>query len=65
MLTLLSPAARAATTGPQGLPDADVVRVLLVCIMKSINMTGKNQTQIMQVRVLQLCPAAASCSCVC
>jgi len=35
---------------PQGLPDADVVRVLLVCIMKSINMTGKNQMQIMQVR---------------
>jgi hypothetical protein len=27
-----------------------VVRVLLVCIMKSINMTGKNQMQIMQVR---------------
>jgi hypothetical protein len=28
-----------------------VVRVLLVCIMKSITMTGKNQTQIMQVSV--------------
>jgi hypothetical protein len=33
----------------QGLPDTDVVRVLPVCIMKSINMTGKNQMQIMQV----------------
>jgi hypothetical protein len=33
----------------QGLPDSDVVRVLIVCIMKSINLTGKNQMQIMQV----------------
>lgn len=32
----------------QGLPDADVVRVLWVCIMRSINLTGKNQMQIMQ-----------------
>jgi hypothetical protein len=32
----------------QGLPDTDVVRVLPVCIMKSINLTGKNQMQIMQ-----------------
>lgn len=40
----------ACRCSPQGLPDADVVRVLLVCIMKSINMTGKNQMQIMQVR---------------
>jgi hypothetical protein len=36
----------------QGLPDTDVVRVLPACIMKSINMTGKNQMQIMQVRFL-------------
>lgn len=38
----------------QGLPDADVVRVLLVCIMKSINMTGKNQMQIMQTIIAKV-----------
>jgi hypothetical protein len=29
----------------QGLPDADVVRVLWVCVMRSVNLTGKNQAQ--------------------
>jgi hypothetical protein len=32
----------------QNLPDQDVVRVLWVCILKTINMTGKNQQQVMQ-----------------
>lgn len=32
----------------QGLPDAEVVRVIWGCILRSINMTGKNQSQILQ-----------------
>eukprot|EP00877_Chromochloris_zofingiensis_P004066 jgi/Chrzof1/13660/Cz08g07040.t1 len=36
------------------LPDQDVVRLLWVCIMKSINMTGKNQQQIMQSIIRQV-----------
>lgn len=38
----------------QGLPDSDVVRVLIVCIMKSINLTGKNQMQIMQTVIAKI-----------
>ncbi|KAI8468015.1 MAG: armadillo-type protein [Monoraphidium minutum] len=32
----------------QNLPDAEVVRVIWSCLMRSINMTGKNQQQILQ-----------------
>jgi len=32
----------------QNLPDNDVVRVLWTCLLKTINMTGKNQQQVMQ-----------------
>ena len=38
----------------QNLPDADVVRVLWICVMNSINMTGKNQTQIMQTIITKV-----------
>lgn len=31
-----------------GLPDAEVVRVIWGCLMRSVNMTGKNQGQILQ-----------------
>ncbi|GBF95620.1 hypothetical protein Rsub_08602 [Raphidocelis subcapitata] len=34
--------------GEQNLPDAEVVRVIWGCLMRSINMTGKNQSQILQ-----------------
>jgi uncharacterized membrane protein YozB (DUF420 family) len=41
-----------------------VVRVLLVCILKSINMTGKNQAQIVQVcGCVWLCVAVCGCVC--
>ena len=36
------------TVGLQNLPDNDVVRVLWTCLLKTINMTGKNQQQVMQ-----------------
>lgn len=32
----------------QDIPDSDIVRVIWICIMRSINMTGKNQMQIQQ-----------------
>lgn len=32
----------------QNIPDVDIVRVVWICMMKSINLTGKNQMQIMQ-----------------
>jgi hypothetical protein len=38
----------------QGLPDADVVRVLWVCIMRSVNLTGKNQAQILQTIIAKV-----------
>lgn len=38
----------------QGLPDADVVRVLVVVLLKSVNMTGKNQSQILQTIVARV-----------
>jgi len=38
----------------QNLPDSDVVRVLWICIMNSINMTGKNQTQILQTIITKV-----------
>jgi hypothetical protein len=38
----------------QGLPDADVVRVLWVCVMRSVNLTGKNQAQILQTIITKV-----------
>ncbi|KAF6265503.1 armadillo-type protein [Scenedesmus sp. NREL 46B-D3] len=38
----------------QTLPDADVVRVLWVCIMRSVNLTGKNQAQILQTIIAKV-----------
>lgn len=35
----------------QNLPDAEVVRVIWSCLMRAINMTGKNQSQILQAVV--------------
>lgn len=35
----------------QNLPDAEVVRVIWSCLMRAINMTGKNQQQILQAMV--------------
>eukprot|EP00879_Flechtneria_rotunda_P013313 GHRR01013903.1.p1 GENE.GHRR01013903.1~~GHRR01013903.1.p1 ORF type:complete len:267 (+),score=99.02 GHRR01013903.1:688-1488(+) len=43
-----------ARKAEQNLPDVDVVRVLWICIMKSINMTGKNQSQIMQTIISKI-----------
>ncbi|KAF8066304.1 BZW1 [Scenedesmus sp. PABB004] len=43
-----------ARKAEQSLPDADVVRVIWVCMFKSINMTGKNQSQILQAVVSKI-----------
>ena len=37
-----------ARKAEQGLPDAEVVRVIWGCLMRSVAMTGKNQGQILQ-----------------
>ena len=47
----------------QGLPDADVVRVLWVCVMRSVALTGKNQVQILLTYSFFCCLCYSSLCC--
>lgn len=43
-----------ARKAEQNIPDSDIVRVLWICMMKSINLTGKNQMQILQTVIQKI-----------